>query len=503
MRRIILLILFLFISNSIYASKISDFFTRDSQEKRNTKASEFLETLLNDGTLIQAAETENFTSIIGSTADMVLISIKNSITPSIVNLTKTDNKKTISIKRNSFIGNLIYLLIIIECLVLSLENFISDGINAKKIVARIIHIIFIIAFISFLPIISDSILNIFSSIGLILSGNTNFTPPSSQHPFTYMPSDCLYTLNICKKMLSVEHIRIGGYELSTIIPHFIVSLGEFAISIPFIILMLIIVFWYCEMFLIFISGCLVLPFTIFSKSSITDYKNILKAMLGQGVKISVGIFLSTFIKDIIISSLKMINSSFTSTTHAVIFTIFITFIIFFVITKGSGIILSALNANFDTKSPLSFSQGLLAGGALALGKSLSNISKISNNTKSSPLTIPDKKEISINKKESPSYRDSETQIIKPKSNKNNKVQNKDKYGEVSAIATKDRINAARTELLNEGITNPSEDDVIKKAKNDAIISKLIKIEKKGFILDDGRYNKPAAEQLKRLRKTND
>lgn len=503
MRRLIVFLLAFLIPSSLYASRVSDFFKGDSQEKRNLKASELLETLLNDGTLVQSVENENFTKIIGSTADMVLISIKNSIMPSIINLTGGENKKMLNIKKDSFIGILIYLLVIIECLVLSLENFITDGLNAKKISSRIIHIVLLVSFISFLPTISDGILNIFSSIGIILSGNNNFSPPTSEHPFTYMPSDCLYTLNICKKMLSIEHIRIGGYELSTIVPHFIVSVGEFCVSIPFIILMLLIVFWYCEMFLILISACLTLPFSVFSKSNIIDYKNILKAMLGQGVKISVGIFLASFIKEIIISSLKMINSNFTSTTHAVIFTIFITLTIFFIITKGSSVILNALNGNTDNKSPLSFSAGLLAGGAVALGKSLNNISKqpkdknkaeFNNNNKN--IKIPDKKTSEIKNKTN--NKDNETQVIQ-----NKKTPVREKYGEVSAIATKDRISAARTELQNEGNSNPSEEEVIKKARNDAIISKLIKMEKKGFLLSDGRYNEPAAKQLEKLRNKNE
>ena len=469
--------------------------------------------MIQDGSITETIENENLISIIGSCADLALISIHDSLTPSLNNLTHLQKNDRSFPKPDSFMGMLLYLLIVLECIVLGIENFMISKKGFMASLARIISIILLLIFIVFLPYIYKSILNIFTSMGMVMSGgNTTFKRPTSDHSFVYMPSDVLYTFNICKSMLSIEHIRLGGYTLSTIIPHFFVILGEFAISIPFIILMLMVVFWYTEMFLIFTAGYIALPFSVFSKSQITSYKEILKAMLMQGVKIAIGVFLANFVKDIIIKSLEKLDGGFTSTTHTVIFAIFITIIVFFIITKGTSIILNALKGDVDnqSKNPLSFAAGVIAGSFAGLGKSINDIKK--GHGSSSKTVLPDfnnnKPLVNSNKNTVPVTTNTNKENPANKNNPDNtktiskSVQNPNSikgYGEVNALATRDRINAARLEMQNEGIQNPKEEDVIKKAKDDAIIAKLLKMEKQNFMLEGGVFNRPAFEQLERMR----
>ena len=479
-----LLLFFSFFYNQTLYANTAEYLKRDN-------TSSIIESLLDDGVIVEEDEIKTFSSIVGSSCDIVLLSLLNCITPAIKNLSgikvffKAGNSNAISkIDNSSFLGMLISLLLVLECIILGIISL-KDNKSIKEIVSRIIYIILILAFISSLGLISSSILNIFTSIASSMSEHGASNTSKSYRIFSFMPSDILSMMNYTRRILSSEKLRIGGYSISSLVAHLLLNISEIIISVPYIYLVLVIMLWYIEFFLILLSSYITLPFSILSVTNITDMKTVLKSLILQGLKISCAIFLSSLLQNITVEVLTKINGSFTSIMHSILFALFITFIFTYIIAKGPTIILNAVSANIAQNPPLSI-KPLLSGVAALTGAALLSKYKSGNNKKFNipklPVNDNDKK---INEKEQ-------------SNTKNNKI-SQDKYGEVRANATKRRCEAARIELIKSGIENPKKEEIEEKAVNDAIIQKLLKMESNGFMTKDKIYNRPAAEQLKRLR----
>ncbi len=500
-----------------------------TKQENQRKASEMLEELLNDGTLTETESNSSFIELIGSIADNVLASIHESLSPSIAGLISSgnasiagkgfldDGKYFNAIEGKSILGKLIAALLCMECIILGFKSFLSsDGRSFGKTVSRLITIALTLAFLAFIPLIGKTIINIFGGLGNAISGKYAASGAKNQQRlFLYMPSDILDALCFCKNMLSVEKVRIGGYTLPTIIPHLSISIGELLISLPFLYMMMMIVFWYSEMFVILLSAYIIIPVCTLSGLDLGGIRSILRALIMQGMKLFSGIFIANMSTYIIITSIRKLDGMISSTSNAIIFCLFMTLVILFLIIKGPNAMINAISGETE-KNSNSLVTAAVAGGISALGSALPALGKKGKKPESnlpqpySPtgkLGIPTERKGRSETASKPNS-GSETKTgttpgtAKDATGKIGSEQHKSlaKYGEVTARATPKRMEAARTELMNEGVENISENMIKDRAIRDAKIEKLVKMEKDGFKTPDGQFNKPAFDQLQRLRK---
>ena len=508
----IFILLFMLSNIYVFASPFS-FFTGGSEKDksdREKKASELLYELINDGTLTQVDDNQTFIKLIGNIADNILISVYTNITPNIKNLILTNKYSTKNyldsniekLNASSLIGRLISIFICIECIMLGIKSVLdSNGISIYNIISKIIHVIILIIFFMYLPIIAKTTINIFTYIAQVANADIDYNNQANNNLFYYMPSDVLKSLSFCKDILSIEKIRLGSYTIPTIIPHLTINLGELIVSIPFLYLLIVIVFWYVELFLILLSAYVVLPFCIFTFVELSSISKIIKSFILQGLKIFSGIFLANSTSTIIINVIQNLDGSLTSVSNTILFCIFMSIILFFILTKGPNVILSTITGDSRTSS-----SSLVSGAVGGAVGALSNY--FVSNKKIVPPTPPFSPILSnpLSSKKSPSLVENQDKNTKQNNNDNVEKLGNSKtiskgfnYGEVTARPSINRMKAARTELENEGFSNISDAMIKERAIRDAKIEKLIKMEKNGFYTNDGVFNRPAFMQLQRIR----
>ncbi|HAL19003.1 MAG TPA: hypothetical protein DCO86_05245 [Spirochaetaceae bacterium] len=335
-----------------------------------------------------------------------------------------------------------------------------------------------------------------------------------------MPSDVLDSLAFCKNILSIEKVRIGGYTLPTLIPHLTVNIGELIISLPFLYIMMMIIFWYAEMFVILLSAYIVIPVCTLSELNISSIRKIMRSLVLQGMKLFAGIFIANMATNIVLKSVEKLEGSITSTSNTVIFCIFMTLVIFFLILKAPNAMINAVNGETE-KTGSSLISGAIGGGIAALGAALPAILGNKKNdgkrmpqpysptggmpTPSGNASNPNasgkagKASSGADAKQHSAQNKNVPETSERIANDNAKQSNGARYGEVTVRATPGRMEAAKTELMNEGVENITESMIKDRAIRDAKIEKLVKMEKNGFMTQNNEFNKPAFEQLQRLR----
>lgn len=441
-----------------------------------------------------------FIKFIGYSADNILIKLKNAITPGIIHLTNEniEDKNTIyisSISSSSFIGILLSVLLTLECVVLGIKSFLDEGVSFTNLVKHLVFISILIVFIASLPAIGEGLLDIFTTMGLIAGGNKN----NENTYFPFMPSTVINMLGECKRVLDYARYNLGSISIKNItkLPELLlIMFASLVIAIPYVIISVLVIFWYLEFSIIILVATIALPFSVFSYSSITDIKSIVKSLLFQGIKIFLGVFLATLQGQIILSSLNGLESGSDNVINLVIYIILMTAIFAFGIIKGPTIFLSALSGSTVTSN---MGTGVIA---MALGKIKHH--KNSNNVRKKTDTIlkdaPHKKEKDDDKQQfipdvAPSHDDrNDKRIYTP----SNQITTKKTAYPITSKATASRIDASYEKFKKEGRGDATVKEIQERARWEATYTKLKNMEKNNFIDKNGNTNKVALNQYKQM-----
>lgn len=464
-----------------------------------------------------------FISFIARTADMVLEKLKDAVTPGIVRLSydrKTDSKndstETVNValaRPQSFIGMLLTALLTLECLVLGIKSFLGYSGNFQDIIKHFLLIAITLAFIAVLPIIADSLLNIFTTIGVIAGGGSI----DKNEIFAFRPSTVIELFGNIKNSLDLTRASLSGSIIAKIPYILIIYISLVIIAIPFCIVSVLVIFWYLEFSFIVLAGTVLLPFTVFSYTSITDMKTILKALLLEGTKIFLGVFIATLVGNVLKDTLKSLNTTAGGVLNLIVYMLLMTVIFVFGITKGPECVFNAISGNVSSslggKESFGFAMGAV--GALSV---LGSLRKNKETVPLSPCTPPSEPVASIlplppqdapkdppqNQPSSPQDEPEKDEAQKPDEPPLIPTivpkfpQRETNY--ITCNATTKRVALANAAFEREGVKSVSMDEAKERARWDATYSVLTKMQKKDFKNKDGEIDKEAKKQYERMTK---
>lgn len=475
--------------------------------------------------IAELATNGSFIPFIANSADMVLTKLKDAITPGIIRLSydkkinsSNDNTENVNIALagpSSFIGMLLTALLTLECVVLGVKSFLGYAGNFHELIKHFLLIAVTLAFIAVLPVIADSLLNIFTTMGVIAGGGSL----KDGEIFAFRPSTVIELFGNIKNALDLTRASLTGNMISKIPYILIIYISLLIIAIPFCIVSVLVIFWYLEFSFIVLSGTVLLPFTVFSYTNITDMKTILKAMLLEGAKIFLGVFIATLVGNVLKDTLKNINTTAGGVLNLIIYMILMTVVFIFGITKGPECVFNAISGNVSSslggKESMGFAMGAL--GALSAlgsmrGKPHEGTTRPDNPTppekppilplppsdppvappenppKDPPLTPP-------TEPEKPKDPEPKEPPVTPPIRK--KTKEKD-Y--INLNATAKRVSAATAAFEKEGITYATMKETKERAVWDATYTKLKNMEKKDFKNKYGTVDKEAKKQFERMTK---
>lgn len=472
--------------------------------------------------------TSPFIQFLSTNADGILVKLKDALTPGIFRLTRSgtgssDIESIAPISSSSFIGILISALLTLECVVLGIKSFMDEGVGLMNLIKHLLIITLLLAFIALLPLISEGLLNIFITAGVVAGGGAEW---GEETYFPFMPSSIINMLGTCKGILDILRTNIGGISLSSLsrLPEvFLIMISNLLIAVPYLIMSVMVIFWYFEFSIIVLVATVALPFSVFSYTAITNIKSIIKALLLQGMKIFLGVFASTLCSNVISSTLTHLDYSTENVTNVVIYIILMTVVFVFSLTKAPGIMLSALGGSVSTAA--SSFRGILrgrhsSGGSgktqkvknkgSSKGKSASGSNESKGESSDSPrldaspqgVTPPIPQEPPTSPPEGtpqpevpvtpPQKIESVAMSIKPPETKEKMY--------ITSHATAKRQSDTYKEFEAEGHKNVSIEKVKERARWEATYEKLEKLKKKGFVDNNGNKIKAAEDQYNAMRK---
>lgn len=468
--------------------------------------------------VLELSTSNSFISFIGATADNLLTKLQDAIIPGIVRLTYNQNASTNSNSQtvnvgittsSSFIGKLLTVLLTIECVVLGIKSFLGCSGNFIEIVKHFLMIAITLIFIALLPLIADSVLNIFTTMGAIAGG----VDVKSGEYFPFRPSSVISIFGNIKNTLDLCVLSLSGTFLAKLPYILIIYMAVVIIAIPFCIVSVLVIFWYLEFSFIVLSGTVLLPFTVFSYTSITDMKSILKALLLEGIKIFLGVFIATLTGSVIKNSLLNFNTSAGNVLNLIVYMLLMSAVFVFGITKGPECVLNAINGNVANNLPKSGIGGFILGSITsAIRPHNQDRTVINNETNDRPIPSKETSNQSIlpvSPINLPTTKDNSME----KENKNDNVQNeiitlpivapktkgKKETPYIDSKATTKRITEAYNAFKEEGVKNVSISEAKERARWDANWQKLVKMEKSGFKDKNGNIDKEAKKQYQKMK----
>lgn len=474
--------------------------------------------------------TSPFIQFLSTNADGILIKLKDALTPGIFRLTRSgtgssDIESIAPISSSSFIGILISALLTLECVVLGIKSFMDEGVSLINLIKHLLIIALLLAFIALLPLISEGLLNIFITAGVVAGGGAEW---GEETYFPFMPSSIINMLGTCKGILDILRTNIGGISLSSLsrLPEvFLIMISNLLIAVPYLIMSVMVIFWYFEFSIIVLVATVALPFSVFSYTAITNIKSIIKALLLQGMKIFLGVFASTLCSNVISSSLTHLEYSTENVTNVVIYIILMTVVFVFSLTKAPGIMLSALGGSVSTAA--SSFRGIIRGRhssgssgktqkvknkGSSKGKSASGSNESKGESIDSPrldaspqnVTPPIPQEPPASPPEG-THPQPEVPVTAPQKTESVKAlpikppETKEKMY-ITSHATAKRQSDTYKEFEAEGHKNVSIEKVKERARWEATYEKLEKLKKKGFVDNNGNKIKAAEDQYNAMRK---